>query len=83
MMKKRSKIQKHLAKMVLAALLCTGGAHGLISPSVAEAAFAPVSGGGSPSPYTITGTVEKGGVTKIFTVFFITVPVEFSPLPNT
>ena len=38
MMKKRSKIQKHLAKMVLAALLCTGGAHGLISPSVAEAA---------------------------------------------
>jgi hypothetical protein len=25
MMKKRSKIQKHLAKMVLAALLCTGG----------------------------------------------------------
>ena len=39
MMKKRSKIQKHLAKMVLAALLCTGGAHGLISPSVAEAAW--------------------------------------------
>ena len=52
---------------VAAALLYTGGAHGLISPSVAEAAFAPVSGGGSPSPYTITGTVEKGGVTKIFT----------------
>ena len=52
---------------VAAALLYTGGAHGLISPSVAEAAFARVSGGGSPSPYTITGTVEKGGVTKIFT----------------
>ena len=50
---------------VAAALLYTGGAHGLISPSVAEAAFARVSGGGSPSPYTITGTVEKGGVTKI------------------
>jgi len=48
MMKKRSKIQKHLAKMVLAALLCTGGAHCLISPSVAEAgSYLPVSGGGT------------------------------------
>ena len=48
MMKKRSKIQKHLAKMVLAALLCTGGAHCLVSPSVAEAgSYVPVSGGGT------------------------------------
>ena len=48
MMKKRSKIQKHLAKMVLAALVCTGGAHCLISPSVAEAgSYVPVSGGGT------------------------------------
>ena len=38
MMKKRSKIQKHLAKMVIAALLCTGVGHCLISPAVVEAA---------------------------------------------
>jgi len=36
MIKKRSKLQKHLAKAVLAALVCTGG-YSLISPSVAYA----------------------------------------------
>ena len=36
MVKKRSKLQKHLAKAVLAALVCTGG-YSLISPSVAYA----------------------------------------------
>ena len=46
MMKKRSKIQKHLTKMVLAALVCTGG-HFLISPAVAYADIAPMPGGGS------------------------------------
>ena len=52
---------------VAASLLCSGTVLPIFSESIAEAAFAPVSGGGSPSPYTITGTVEKGGVTKIFT----------------
>ena len=60
MMKKRSKIQKHLAKMVLAALLCTGGVHCLISPAVAYADFAPGTpssgGGGSLPAITITVT---------------------------
>ena len=52
---------------VAASLLCSGAVLPIFGESVAEAAFAPVSGGGSPSPYTITGMVEKGGVTKIFT----------------
>ena len=52
---------------VAASLLCSGAVLPIFGESIAEAAFAPVSGGGSPSPYTITGTVEKGGVTKIFT----------------
>ncbi len=40
MLKKRSKVQKRLAKVVMAALLCTGGGYGLYSPSVAEAVAA-------------------------------------------
>ena len=38
MAKSKPKIQKRLAKLVLAALLCTGGVQTFISPSVAEAA---------------------------------------------
>ena len=37
MAKSKPKIQKRLAKLVLAALLCTGGVQTLFSPSVAEA----------------------------------------------
>ena len=37
MAKSKPKIQKRLAKLVLAALLCTGGVQTFISPSVAEA----------------------------------------------
>ena len=38
MLKKKAKIRKRLARIVLAALLCSGGLHGLAAPSVAEAA---------------------------------------------
>ena len=38
MLKRKTKIRKRLARIVLAALLCTGGMHGLAAPSVAEAA---------------------------------------------
>jgi hypothetical protein len=37
MAKSKPKIQKRLAKLVLAALLCTGGVQSFMSPSVAEA----------------------------------------------
>lgn len=37
MAKSKPKIQKRLAKLVLAALLCTGGVQTFMSPSVAEA----------------------------------------------
>ena len=45
MLRRTKKHQKKLAKLVLAALLFTGGGHGLMSPSVAEAA----------DPVTVTG----------------------------
>ena len=45
MLRKAKKHQKKLAKLVLAALLCTGGVYGLMSPSVAAAA----------DPVTVTG----------------------------
>ena len=38
MLRRAKKHQKNLARLVLAALLCTGAADGIISPSVAEAA---------------------------------------------
>ena len=37
MLKKRSKVQKRLAKVVMAALLCTNAAQAVWAPSVAEA----------------------------------------------
>ena len=52
MAKSKPKIQKRLAKLVLAALLCTGGVQTFFSPSVAEAM--------SLEKY---GTVTKGGET--------------------
>lgn len=54
MAKSKPKIQKRLAKLVLAALLCTGGVQTLISPSVVEAN----------SNEVVYGTVTKDGVTK-------------------
>ena len=45
MLRKAKRHQKKLAKLVLAALLCTGGVYGLMSPSVAAAA----------DPVTVTG----------------------------
>ena len=39
MAKSKPKIQKRLAKLVLAALLCTGGVQTFFSPSVAEAGY--------------------------------------------
>ena len=48
MLRRTKKHQKKLARMVLATLLFTGAAHGLMSPSVAEAgSYVPVSGGGT------------------------------------
>ena len=44
MLKKKTKIQKRLAKIVLTALLCTGGVHGLYSPSPVEASEVTVTG---------------------------------------
>ena len=38
MLKKKAKFRKRLARIVMAALLCSGGLHGLAAPSVAEAA---------------------------------------------
>ena len=58
MAKSKPKIQKRLAKLVLAALLCTGGVQTSISPSVAHAEVAP------PVKY---GTVTKDGVSVPFT----------------
>lgn len=58
MAKSKPKIQKRLAKLVLAALLCTGGVQTFISPSVAHAEVAP------PVKY---GTVTKDGVSVPFT----------------
>ena len=54
MAKSKPKIQKRLAKLVLAALLCTGGVQTLISPSVVEAN----------SNEVVYGTVTKDGVTR-------------------
>ena len=39
MAKSKPKIQKRLAKLVLAALLCTGGVQTFFSPSVAAAVY--------------------------------------------
>ncbi len=54
MLKSKPKVQKKLAKLVLAALLCTSGIQAVVTPSVAEATFAEV---------VAYGTVTKGGVT--------------------
>ena len=54
MAKSKPKIQKRLAKLVLAALLCTGGVQTFFSPSVAEAY----------SNEVVYGTVTKDGVTR-------------------
>ena len=54
MVKKNVKARKRLAKLVLAALLCSGWAQSL-SPSVAEAAYPP------PGSQTGYGTVSKTG----------------------
>ena len=51
MLRKAKKHQKKLAKLVLAALLCTGGVYGLMSPSVAAAA----------DPVTVTGYSSSSG----------------------
>ena len=53
MAKSKPKIQKRLAKLVLAALLCTGGVQTFFSPSVAEAGY----------DGPIYGTVTKDGAT--------------------
>ena len=53
------KHSKKLAKLVLAALLCTGGAHGLCSPSVAEA-----------SELTVTGMTWSSGPTFYGPTFY-------------
>ena len=44
MLKRKTKIQKRLAKLVLTALLCTGGMQGLYSPSSVEASEVTVTG---------------------------------------
>ena len=51
MLRRAKKHQKKLAKLVLAALLCTGGAYGLLHPSVASAA----------DPVTVTGYSSSSG----------------------
>ncbi|MBO5605651.1 MAG: autotransporter outer membrane beta-barrel domain-containing protein [Acidaminococcaceae bacterium] len=53
MLKKKTKIQKRLAKIVLTALLCTGGVHGLYSPSPVEASELTVTG----CTWTTTGPI--------------------------
>ena len=53
MLRRTKKHQKKLAKLVLAALLFTGGGHGLMSPSVAEAA--------DPVTVTVTGYSSSSG----------------------
>ena len=53
MVRKTKKHQKKLAKLVLAALLFSGGAYGLMGPSVAEAA--------DPVTVTVTGYTEGDG----------------------
>ena len=63
MAKSKPKIQKRLAKLVLAALLCTGGVQTFISPSVAEAGgtvtLSGVDGNYSPPKYYITDPPES------------------------
>ena len=51
MLRRAKKHQKKLAKLVLAALLCTGGTYALMSPSVAAAA----------DPVTVTGYTSSSG----------------------
>ena len=50
MLKKRPKAQRRLAKLVMAALLCTGGMQSVIAPAVAYAADV--------STVTVTGTTN-------------------------
>ena len=57
MLRRAKKHQKKLAKVVLAALLCTGGAHGLMSPSVAEAAGSITVTGYSNGAFTPDGSM--------------------------
>ena len=63
MAKSKPKIQKRLAKLVLAALLCTGGVQTFISPSVAEAGgtvtLSGVDGNYNPPKYYITDPPES------------------------
>ena len=56
MLKKKTKIRKRLARIVLAALLCSGGLHGLAAPSVAEAAT-------TITVSNITGNTATGDIT--------------------
>ena len=55
MIRKTKKHQKKLAKLVLAALLLSGGAYGLMCPSVAEAA----------DSLTVTGYSDTGGFVPV------------------
>ena len=63
MAKSKPKIQKRLAKLVLAALLCTGGVQTFMSPSVAEAGgtvtLSGVDGNYNPPKYYITDPPES------------------------
>ena len=56
MLKRKTKIRKRLARIVLAALLCSGGLHGLAVPSVAEAAV-------TITVSNITGNTATGDIT--------------------
>ena len=56
MLKKKAKFRKRLDRIVLAALLCTGGLHGLAAPSVAEAAT-------TITISNITGNTATGDIT--------------------
>ena len=65
MLRKTKKHRKKLAKLVLAALLCTGGVHYVFSPSVAEAAklkVTDISWNGSAWEFTPSGSMINDGV---------------------
>ena len=55
MLEKKTKLRKRLVRIVLAALLCAGGLHGLAAPSVAEAA----------TTITVTNITEDSGVITV------------------